>query len=59
MLLLAAHRPSLTWCHGVAAGPIRLHAWVQTEDGGTVVELPSTLAYTPVLTLGARHRHQP
>ncbi|MFF7991701.1 lasso peptide biosynthesis B2 protein [Kitasatospora xanthocidica] len=58
VLLLAARRLSITWCHGVAADPVRLHAWVQTEDGSPVAEPPSTLAYTPVLTLGARHRHQ-
>ncbi|MFJ4681550.1 lasso peptide biosynthesis B2 protein [Kitasatospora sp. NPDC088783] len=55
VLLLAARRLSVTWCHGIAADPVRLHAWVQTEDGTPVAELPSTLAYTPVLTLGARH----
>lgn len=56
VLLLAARRLTVTWCHGVAADPVRLHAWVQTEDGKPVAEPSSTLAYTPVLTLGARHR---
>ncbi|MFI5530614.1 lasso peptide biosynthesis B2 protein [Kitasatospora sp. NPDC051853] len=59
VLLLAARRLSVTWCHGIAADPVRLHAWVQTEDGVPVAEPPSTLAYTPVLTIGARHhRHR-
>ncbi|WP_031518835.1 lasso peptide biosynthesis B2 protein [Streptomyces sp. NRRL F-5123] len=58
-LLLAGRSLSVTWCHGIAADPVRLHAWVQTEDGAPVAEPPSTLAYTPVLTLGARHHHQP
>jgi len=35
------------------------HAWVQTEDGTPIAEPPSTLAYTPALTIGARHQHQP
>lgn len=54
-LLLATRRRSVTWCHGIAADPVRLHAWVQTEDGVPVAEPPSTLVYTPILTLGARH----
>ncbi|KIF74969.1 hypothetical protein QR77_15430 [Streptomyces sp. 150FB] len=58
VLLLAARRLSVTWCHGIAADPVRLHAWVQTE-GGQVAEPDSTLAYTPVLTIGARHHRQP
>jgi hypothetical protein len=57
VVLLAARRLQVTWCHGIAADPVRLHAWVQTVDGSPVAEPPSTLAYTPVLTLGARHQH--
>lgn len=57
VVLLAARRRQVTWCHGIAADPIRLHAWVQTVDGSPVAEPPSTRAYTPVLTLGARHQH--
>jgi hypothetical protein len=56
-VLLAAHRLQVTWCHGIAADPVRLHAWVQTDDGNPVAEPPSTRAYTPVLTIGARHQH--
>lgn len=57
--LLATRRLSIVWCHGIAADPVRLHAWVQTVDGDTVAEPPSTLAYTPALTIGARHQHHP
>ncbi|WP_221522121.1 lasso peptide biosynthesis B2 protein [Kitasatospora kifunensis] len=56
VLLLASRRLSVTWCHGVASDPVRLHAWVQTEDGTPAAEPPSTLAYTPALTIGARHQ---
>lgn len=56
IVLLAARRLQVTWCHGVAADPVRLHAWVQTTDERPVAEPPSTRAYTPVLTLGARHQ---
>ncbi|WP_086822803.1 lasso peptide biosynthesis B2 protein [Streptomyces sp. NRRL B-24572] len=57
VLLLAARRLSVTWCHGVAPDPVRLHAWVQTEDGGLVAEPESTRAYTPVLVIGDRSDH--
>ncbi|OON72649.1 hypothetical protein B1H18_29235 [Streptomyces tsukubensis] len=57
VLLLASRRLSATWCHGVAPDPIRLHAWVQTDDGVAAAEPSSTLAYTPALTIGARHQH--
>lgn len=58
-LLLAARRLSVTWRHGVAPDPVRLHAWVETEDGTPVGEPPSTLVYTPALTIGGHHQHQP
>ncbi|MEU9333010.1 lasso peptide biosynthesis B2 protein [Streptomyces sp. NPDC048290] len=58
VLLLASRRLSVTWCHGVAPDPVRLHAWVQTADGAPAAEPPSTLAFTPALTLGARHQRQ-
>ncbi|MEU2670755.1 lasso peptide biosynthesis B2 protein [Streptomyces sp. NPDC007164] len=57
VLLLAARRLAVTWCHGVAADPVRLHAWVQTWDGTTVAEPDSTRSYTPVITIGDPH-HQ-
>ncbi|MFD7532440.1 lasso peptide biosynthesis B2 protein [Streptomyces sp. NPDC059849] len=59
VLLLAARRLSITWCHGVAPDPVRLHAWVETEDGTPVAEPAPTLAYTPALTIGGHHQHQP
>ncbi|MFF7454456.1 lasso peptide biosynthesis B2 protein [Kitasatospora sp. NPDC008115] len=58
VLLLAARGLTVAWCHGIAADPVRLHAWVQTEDGTRVGEPDSTLAYTPLLVIGARHQHR-
>ncbi|WP_369357889.1 lasso peptide biosynthesis B2 protein [Streptomyces sp. cg2] len=58
VLLLASRGLSVTWCHGVAPDPVRLHAWVQTDDGNPVAEPPSTLAYTPALTIGGHHQHR-
>ncbi|RDG35929.1 lasso peptide biosynthesis B2 protein [Streptomyces corynorhini] len=58
-LFLASRRLAVTWCHGVAPDPVRLHAWIQTVDGMPVAEPSSTLAHTPVLTIGAPHRHRP
>ncbi|MFI9495557.1 lasso peptide biosynthesis B2 protein [Streptomyces halstedii] len=55
VLLLASRCLGVTWCHGIAADPVRLHAWVQTEDGTPVAEPLSTRAFTPLLTLGAHH----
>lgn len=59
VLLLAGRRRAVRWCHGVASDPVRLHAWVQTEDGAHAAEPPSTRAYHPVLTIGGRHQHHP
>ncbi|MFF5564299.1 lasso peptide biosynthesis B2 protein [Streptomyces sp. NPDC012623] len=59
LLLLAARRLAVRWCHGVAPDPVRLHAWIQIADGAPVAEPSSTLACTPVLTIGAPHRHRP
>jgi hypothetical protein len=50
VLTLAASRERVEWCHGVAADPIRLHAWVQA-DGQPVAEPPSTLRYTALRTI--------
>ncbi|MFE6686037.1 lasso peptide biosynthesis B2 protein [Streptomyces sp. NPDC057743] len=58
VLFLASRRLSATWCHGVAPDPVRLHAWVQTDDGSPAAEPPSTHAYTPALTIGGHHQHQ-
>ncbi|MFE5591189.1 lasso peptide biosynthesis B2 protein [Streptomyces sp. NPDC056549] len=38
VLLLASRRRSVVWCHGVAPDPVRLHAWVQTDDGTPAAE---------------------
>ncbi|WP_432060708.1 lasso peptide biosynthesis B2 protein [Streptomyces sp. S1] len=57
MLLLAMRRLSVTWCHGVAPDPVRLHAWVQTVDGALVAEPESTRSCTPVLVIGDHRDH--
>ncbi|MFF6867322.1 lasso peptide biosynthesis B2 protein [Streptomyces sp. NPDC007910] len=57
MLLLAMRHLSVTWCHGVAPDPVRLHAWVQTVDGARVAEPESTLSCTPVLVIGDHRDH--
>ncbi|MGH3568553.1 MAG: lasso peptide biosynthesis B2 protein [Pseudonocardia sp.] len=51
VLMLAASRRRVTWCHGVAADPVRLHAWVEASNGEPVAEPPSTLRYTTLLTV--------
>ncbi|MGH3811523.1 MAG: lasso peptide biosynthesis B2 protein, partial [Pseudonocardiaceae bacterium] len=51
VLMLAASRRRVTWCHGLAADPVRLHAWVETSHGEPVAEPPSTLRYTTLLTV--------
>ncbi|MFE3073489.1 lasso peptide biosynthesis B2 protein [Streptomyces sp. NPDC059247] len=57
VLLLAARGLSVTWCHGIAPDPVRLHAWVQTGDGTPVAEPGSTRAHTPVLVIGDLRDH--
>ncbi len=56
VLMLAASRRRVAWCHGVAADPVRLHAWVETSHGEPVAEPPSTLRYTTLLTVPANPR---
>ncbi|HKR52259.1 MAG TPA: lasso peptide biosynthesis B2 protein [Pseudonocardiaceae bacterium] len=51
VLMLAVSRLRVNWCHGVAADPVRLHAWVETSHGEPVAEPPSTLRYTTLLTV--------
>lgn len=51
VLGLAVFGRGVRWCHGVAADPIRLHAWVETSSGVTVAERPSTHRYTALLTI--------
>lgn len=50
VLMLAASRERVTWCHGVAADPIRLHAWVET-DSQRIAEPESTYRYTTLRTI--------
>jgi hypothetical protein len=54
-LSLAWSRERVTWCHGVAADPIRLHAWVET-DSQPVAEPESTRRYTALRTIPDRQR---
>lgn len=51
VVLLAIRGLGVTWCHGIAGDPVRLHAWVQTEYGLPVAEPESTNAYTPLTTI--------
>lgn len=53
VVTLAISRRRVTWCHGVAADPIRLHAWVETDNGHPVAEPASTLKYTPLRIIPA------
>jgi hypothetical protein len=50
MLVLALTGRRAGWCHGVAADPIRLHAWI-TLDGQPVAEPASTARYIPLLQI--------
>lgn len=53
-VLLAVSRRRVTWCHGAAADPVRLHAWVETDDGDRVGEPPSTGRFTGLRTIPER-----
>lgn len=59
VLILAASGRRVTWCHGAAADPIRLHAWVEI-DARPVAEPPSTLRYARLRTIprGRGDHHQ-
>lgn len=50
MLVLALTGRRAGWCHGVAADPIRFHAWI-TLDGQPVAEPAGTSRYTPLLQI--------
>ncbi|QWF85919.1 lasso peptide biosynthesis B2 protein [Amycolatopsis sp. CA-230715] len=54
LMLLAMSRQRLTWCHGAAADPVRLHAWVETDDRQPVAEPPSTARFAVLRTIPAR-----
>lgn len=47
-LALAGYRAS--WCHGVTADPLRLHAWIEA-DGKPVGEPGSTELFTPIMCI--------
>ncbi|MFD8987870.1 lasso peptide biosynthesis B2 protein [Streptomyces goshikiensis] len=49
-VLLAAGGRGNAWRHGVAADPIRLHAWICDEHGRPVEEPGHTGDYTPINT---------
>jgi hypothetical protein len=51
-ILLGLRRLQVTWCHGVAADPIHLHAWIQAGDR-PVAEPETTNHYTPLLQVPA------
>jgi Transglutaminase-like superfamily len=53
MLLLAFTGRGAGWCHGIAADPIRLHAWL-TLDGCAIAEPTSTDLYAPILHIPPR-----
>ncbi|WP_129789142.1 lasso peptide biosynthesis B2 protein [Promicromonospora panici] len=50
VLVLAARRRGVTWCHGVAPDPVQFHAWVQAH-GSPVAEPPTTNRYTVLLAI--------
>lgn len=50
VLTLAVSRQRVTWRHGVAADPIHLHAWVETDSHPTA-EPESTHRYTALRTI--------
>lgn len=54
VVLLAFHRRSARWCHGIAPDPIRLHAWVADRQREPVAEPPETRAYTTMLCVPNR-----
>jgi hypothetical protein len=50
VLVLAARRRRVTWCHGVAPDPVQFHAWIQT-DRSPVAEPSTTSRYTVLSTI--------
>lgn len=49
-LALTVVRRRAEWRHGVAADPVRLHAWIAGPDGAPVEEPADTALYTPTYT---------
>lgn len=50
VLVLAARRRHVTWCHGVAPDPVQFHAWIQAH-GSPVAEPSTTSRYTVLRTI--------
>lgn len=50
ILVLAMTGRSATWCHGIAAEPVALHAWIEV-NGSPVAEPPSTERFTAILRI--------
>lgn len=50
VLVLAARRRGVTWCHGIAPDPVQFHAWIQT-DGSPIAEPLTTSQYTVLRTI--------
>lgn len=53
---LALSGRQVRWCHGVAADPIRLHAWLETHNGRRPAEPPATSCYTALRTVPFKSR---
>lgn len=53
-LALAITGRRVRWCHGAAADPIRLHAWVETEHGQPVAEPIPVDRFVPLYTIPRR-----
>lgn len=49
VLALASARQRVTWCHGVAADPVPVHAWVEDASGRPVAEPPGMTTRFAVL----------
>lgn len=49
-LALALEGRQVTWCHGIATGPIALHAWIEV-GGFPVAQPPSIERFTALLRI--------
>lgn len=56
--LLAGMGKSARWCHGLAAEPITLHAWVETLTGKAPAE-PNARRYARLYTTPRRRKDKP
>lgn len=50
VVMLAMRRLAVTWCHGVAPDPVRLHAWIELA-GRPIAEPESTRFFRPLLKI--------